>query len=81
MEIVKIGNVELTEEQAARFYEEHRYIVTYSKIYKLHYSAAAKQVYGSQIYYNKGMAKRGRFHAMTAETVNHLLGFQLVNEN
>lgn len=79
MNIVKIGNVELTEEQAFRFYEERRYIVTYSKIYALHYSNAQKRVYGKEIYHHPGMAKRGRFHAMTAEAVNHLLKFPLLN--
>ena len=32
MEIVKIGNVELTREEAERYYSEEKYIVTYGCI-------------------------------------------------
>ena len=79
MNIVKIGNIELTEAEATRLYEERRYLVTYSKIYELHWSNAQKRVYGSVIYRQPGLAKRGRFHAMTAEAVNHLINFSLLN--
>lgn len=78
MKIVKIGTVELTEEEAYKMYEEGKYIVTYSKIYQLFYSAAQKRVYGQQIYSQKGLARRGRFYSMDGETVNHILGFNLV---
>lgn len=81
MDIIRIGNVELTPDHAFRLYSEKRYIVTYSKIYALHYSNAQKRVYGSVVYSHKGLAKRGRFHAMTAEEVNHLIGFPLLNQN
>lgn len=77
-DVIKIGNVELTEEEAWRLYEKQLYIVTYSKIYQLHYSAAQQRVYGSQIYYQPGLAQRSRFHAMSAEAVNRLLKFDLV---
>lgn len=78
MAIVKIGSVELTEAEAERYYSEGRYIVTYGCIYQLHYSTAQRKVYGSVIYRQKGMTRRGRFFAMDAETVNHLVGFSLV---
>jgi hypothetical protein len=81
MDIVRIGNVELTEEQAFKLYEEKLYIVTYSKIYALHYSNAQKRVYESEIYRSPGMTRRGRFHKLTAADVNRLIGFKLVNEN
>jgi len=84
--MVKIGSVELTEREAFRLYEEHKYIVAYKRVFELRYSAAQGRVYGSQIYEvpyrgQCGLTKRGRFFAMSAKEVNHLLGFRLVNEN
>lgn len=78
MEIIKIGSVELTKEEAEKMYQEGKYIVTYSKIYQLYYSAAQQKVYGRQIYSQKGLARRGRFYSMDGQTVNHILGFDLV---
>ena len=75
---MKIGTVELTEKEAYRMYQEGKYTVTYSKIYQLFYSVTQKRVYGQQIYSQNGLAKRGRFYSMDGETVNHILGFDLV---
>lgn len=77
--IIKIGNVELTESQISQLYTSNRYIVTYSKIYSIEYSMAQKKFYGRPIYTCKGMAKRGRFHALTASEINHMLDFPLLN--
>lgn len=81
MKIVKIGGVELTPEEAMKYYQEERYIVNYGGIYQLHYSAAQRTVYGNKIYTGKGLTRKGRFFAMDAQTVNHLVGFKLVREN
>lgn len=78
MQIVRIGNVELTPEEALQYYQEERYIVTYGSIYQLHYSAAQRTVYGSKIHTGKGMTRRGRFFAMKAGDVNRLVGYDLV---
>lgn len=80
MGIVRIGGVELTPEEAERYYLDEKYIVTYGCIYQLFYSTAQRTVYGKGIYKQAGMTKRGRFFAMDAKTVNHLVGFKLVNE-
>ena len=77
-EIIKIGSVELTPDEAYQLYEQKKYIVTYSKIYQLFYSQAQKTVYGQQIYYCKGMARPGRFYVMTDKDVNRLVGYELV---
>ena len=79
MNIVKIGNVELTMEEALKYYSEGKYIVTFSKIYQLFYSQAQKKVYGQVIYSSKGMTHRGRFFAYSGAEVNHLIGINLVN--
>lgn len=77
----RIGRVELTPEEAERYYLEEKYIVTYGCIYQLFYSTARKRVYGQVIYRSKGMTRRGRFFAMDAEAVNRLVGFNLVNSS
>ena len=85
MTIVKIGNVELTEAEALRLYEEGRYIVTGRKIYALHYSNAQRRVYGSVVYQQPKsepmpLIARGRFHALCSADVNRLIGAELLNE-
>ena len=77
--IVRIGGVELYESEALKLYQEEKYIVTYSRIYQLFYSAAQKTVYGQEIYHQKGMTRRGRFYAMDGKSVNDLVGYSLVN--
>ena len=84
MTIVKIGNVELTEAEALRLYEEGRYIVTGRKIYALHYSNAQRRVYGSVVYQQPKrrpmpLVARRRFHALCSADVNRLIGAELLN--
>lgn len=78
--IVRIGGIELTPQEAERYYREGKYLVNYGGVYQLHYSAAQKRVYGQKIYTGRGLARRGRFFAMDGATVNHLLGYNLVAE-
>ena len=80
LDIVKIGNVELTSQEAFDLYSAEMYIVTYSHIYQLFYSEAQRTVYGQPIYHEKGLAARGRFYTMTGKQINHLLKMQLVKE-
>lgn len=79
-EIVKIGSVELYEEDALKLYEEKKYIVTYGGVYQLFYSSAQKKIYGQKVINQKGIANRGRFYAMTAETINNILGEKILVE-
>lgn len=80
--IIKIGTVEFFPEEALKLYSEKKYIVTYSKIFQLFYSQAQGRVYGKEVYCkpNAGFARRGRFYAVDAKSVNSLLGFKLLNE-
>ena len=78
MSIVKIGSVELTPEEAFRYYQENKYIVTYGAVYQLHYSTAKKRVYGSKIYTGKRLTLRGYFYVMDAESVNRIVRFELI---
>ena len=73
--MVKIGSVELTLEEAKRLFDEGRYIVTFSKIYKI--VPRGNTFYGKSVHTGHGMTRRGRFYAMTAETVNNVFGLQL----
>ena len=78
--IVKIGRVELTEEEAQKIYEEGKYIVAASKIYQIHYSRNAGY-YGSVVYkepYGKSFTRRGRFYVMSGEEVNRMLERELL---
>lgn len=79
--IIKIGSVELYESEVQKLYEAKKYLVCYKKIWQIHYSQNAGY-YGQCVYTEtKGnLAKRGRFHTMSASEVNHLLGFNLLNE-
>ena len=80
MKIIKIGSAQLTEVETLKIYNENNYIITYSKIYQLHYSTAQRTIYGSVIFTQPGLTKRGRFYIFTAAEVNNLLGYKLVNE-
>lgn len=78
--IVKIGRVELTEEEAQKIYEEGKYIVAASKIYQVHYSKNAGW-YSSVVYKEpdgKSFTRRGRFYVMGGEEVNRMLERELL---
>ena len=82
--IIRIGRVELTEDDARKLYEEGKYILTYSKVYAVCYSKNAGY-YGHEVYRTTtkgcgGMCRRGRFHALTAAEVNNILGYKLLQE-
>ena len=79
-EIVKIGNVELYEDEARKLYEEKKYIVTYGGVYQLFYSNAQKKVYGQRVINQRGIARKGRFYTMTAEAINNVLGEKILIE-
>ena len=79
--IVHIGPVELYASDAEKLCADGKYIVTYSRIYQLFPPTAGyPYVKGQEIYYSRGLAKRGRFHALTAADVNRLVGSPLVRE-
>lgn len=79
-EIIKIGNVELYESEVQKLYEEKKYIVTYSGVYQIFYSNAQKRFYGHKVLNQKGIAARGRFYTMNAESINHVLGEKILIE-
>ena len=79
-DIVKIGNVELTPQEIEQYYEDGKYIVTYSRIYKICYDEK-KGYYGEIVVKdNPGMTRPGRFYAMLPQGVNHLMGKEVVKE-
>lgn len=78
--IIKVGSTEFTESDLEKIHTEKKYIVNYSGVYAIHYSVAQKQYYSRKVIDYKGMAKRGRFYIMTAETVNHIIGKKVLNE-
>ena len=75
MKIVKLaGTVKCTKQEAQKWYEEGKYIVTYSGVHQIFYSQAQQTYYTHHIIHKKGMVCRGRFFAVTAGRVNKLLG-------
>ena len=78
--IVKIGTVELFEEEAEKIYQEQKYIVTSTKIYQVHYSRNYGY-YGSIVYRapkGERMTRRGRFFVFDGKEANRLIGFELL---
>lgn len=80
MEIVKIGNVELTKEEAQEIYREGKYICSYTGIFQIHYSQAQKRFYGQKVIDYKGYASKGRFYIHSASQINKVLGQKILRE-
>lgn len=78
--IIKVGSTEFTESDLEKIYTENKYVVNYSGVYAIHYSMAQNQYYSRRVIDCKGIAKRGRFYVMTAETINHIIGKKVLNE-
>lgn len=76
--IYKIGSTELTETECSAIRDGGKYIVNYSGVYQIEYSQAQRRYYGMKVYNNKGMTRRGRYHVMSGEEVNQLIGFELL---
>lgn len=77
-DIIKVGNIELSHDEALKLYSEHKYIITHSAIYQLHYSSAQRRAYASEIYRGQNLTRRGTYRAATAAEVNKLLIFDLL---
>lgn len=82
--IVKIGNVEFSEQVLSDSYNEGRiYVITRSKIYQIMYGGANTGYYGQMIYQKPvkggiGFTRRGRFFQANGKQLNDFLGFNLV---
>lgn len=72
----KAGNVELSENEAHDIYKNKKYICTSTAIWQPHFSQAQNRIYFTKIATYKGLARRGRFYALTAEEINHVMGFE-----
>lgn len=80
MEIVKIGNVELTKEEAQEIYREGKYICSYTGIFQINYSQAQKRFYGQKVIDYKVYASKGRFYIHSASQINKVLGRKILRE-
>lgn len=76
--MIKIGSVELTEDEVRKLYEEKKYICTSNAVYQIFYSVNAGY-YGQKIITVKGIARRGRFYTMDASEVNRAIGKNILN--
>ena len=80
-EVVKIGTVELFEDEAEKLYSSGKYIMTSSAVYQIFHSKNAGY-YGQRVHYkpHARYTRPGRFHTLTAKEINNVLGFTLLNE-
>ena len=81
MDTVKIGSVELFQDEAAEAYARGLYIVAFRRVYQVCYSAAQGRYYGLQVFYSTAAApltRRGRYIKATAAEVNRLAGHDLL---
>ena len=77
-DIVIIGNLTLSHNEVLKIYCSHKYIITYSAIYQVFYSAAQRRAYASEIYHAPKLTRRGTYRTATAAEVNALLQFPLL---
>lgn len=78
---VIIGNLTLSHDKVLKHYCDHKYIITYSAVYQLFYSAAQRRAYAVEIYRAPNLTRRGTYRAATAAEVNELLQFTLLRED
>lgn len=82
---MRIGTIEIDEQTAAEIFAARQYIATYARIYEIYAPNAACPYYHAGEVYNKryngksAFARRGKWKRLTAEQVNELVGFKLVN--
>lgn len=74
----KAGRVELTKEEAFKIWNDRKYVVTSYGIFQPHFHnrQPKQQIYFTQVSHIKGIAKRGRFHTLTGDEINHILGYE-----
>ena len=61
-------------------YKANKYIVTWKSVYQPMYSAVNGSYYAQEVYRsNENMTLAGRFFHMTGDAVNHLIGFEHLN--
>lgn len=78
-DLVKIGKVELTREQACAIADAGHFIVTPRTIYQVCWSNAQGTAYGLKVYKSdSNMARPGRFYVMDAKAANSIIGFNLL---
>ena len=71
-------------EVSSNYYSGKKYIAAYSKIYQLFYSNAQKQFYAQCIYSpcftGCSFTPKNKYKYLSANEVNNMVGFQLLND-
>ena len=75
----KAGRVGLSKDEALKIYFDKKYIVTSYGIFQpqFHNNQPEQMVSFHKISDIKGIAKRGRYHTLTGDEINHVLGYKL----
>lgn len=78
----RAGQVELSEIEAFRIYNNQLYICTSTAIYQAHFRPnQPQQIAFTKICTYKGIAARGRWLALSASRINELMGFEYLHTN
>lgn len=75
------GTVELTREEAKEIYDTKKYVVTSSAIWQPRFLQDQNRFSFCKVASVKGIAKKGRFHKLTAKEINNILGKQFIKES
>lgn len=75
-----IGGTQLLENDIWQNIYLKKYIVNYRGVYQIFYCEAQKGFYGQKVIDKKGLARRGRYYAMTGSEINHLLDCQILRD-
>jgi len=76
----KIGTSELLRESLEKMDISNEYVCNYAGVWQVFFSAANNSFYGLKVISKKGFAKKGRYHILTAKTINDILGNKILIE-
>lgn len=79
-EVIGFGKANIEKAEVQRLYEEKKYICTSSCIYRIVFARMQQKFYGLKLF-SIGLSARGRYYALTAKEINHILGKKLLQEN
>jgi len=79
--VVSVAGVQFYEEEIPAILESSKkYLVNYRGVYEIRKRKTSSGFYGKSLLQKKGLTRRGRFFLMDRDSVNKLLGFDLIGE-
>ena len=80
-----VGKFQIDEKTAAEIYEAGQYVITYGRVYQVFAPNSAYpehrclEIYNNRYGGKPSFCRRGTWKRMTAQQVNSLVGFKLLN--